>query len=109
MGLRLRFSHLGLKGSFLQGSEGRFVAGLAIGINEGALFNDQFVVWIVPQIFDHEPVTFALVGILAEEGIHLELVFATSGVYNTSKIVLKVLERLLEDIQENEEILGNLS
>jgi hypothetical protein len=73
------------------------------------LFNDQFVVWIVPQIFDHEPVTFALVGILAAEAVHLELVFATSGVYNTSKIVLKVLERVLEDIQENEEILDRLT
>ena len=72
------------------------------------LFNDQFVVWIVPQLFDDDAVTFALVGILEEDAVKLELVFATSGVYNSSKIVLRVLEKLLEEIRENEETLAHL-
>ncbi len=73
------------------------------------LFNDQFVIWIVPQMFDHEPVTFALVGVIGGDGeVKLEITFATSGVYNTSKIVLQVLEKLLEDIRENEEMLQRM-
>ncbi len=72
------------------------------------LFNDQFVVWIVPQAMNNEPATFTLVALLGANRPRLEIVFVTTGVYNSSRIVLRVLEQLLEDIQENEEILSRL-
>lgn len=72
------------------------------------LFNDQFVVWIVPQLLNDEPATFALVALSGDAGLSLEIIFATTGVYNTSRIVLQVLERYLEEIQENEELLAKL-
>lgn len=73
------------------------------------LFNDQFVVWIVPQLVEEEPATFALVALLRGEAPELELAFATTGVYNSSKMVLRILERFLEEIQENERLLARLS
>jgi len=73
------------------------------------LFNDQFVVWIVPQVIDEQPITVALIATLTSEEPHLELVFSAAGVYNSSRMVLKVLEKFLEEIQETERVLARLS
>ena len=73
------------------------------------LYNDRFVVWIVPQMVAHEPVTYAIVGTITSTDLNLEVVFATRGVYNASKIVLRILERFLEEIEENELLLARLS
>lgn len=72
------------------------------------LINEQFVVWIVPGKVDHSPITYTLVALNTEESPHLEVAFATTGVYNTSKLVLRVLEKFLYEIQENEEFLSKL-
>ncbi len=80
------------------------------------LFNDQFVVWIVPERNQEESVTLVLLGIAhpsqadCKEGpsIHLETAFMAAGVYNTSRTVLRVIEKLLADIQENEELISRL-
>lgn len=72
------------------------------------LFNDQFVVWIVPDKFDGEPKTLVLVAINGMSKLRLETGFATAGVYNTSKVVLRIIEKLLADIQENEELISRL-
>lgn len=79
------------------------------------LFNDQFVVWIVPDKASDEAQTLVLVGIQTDmdqdnkEHIKykLETAFATHGVYNSSKMVLRVVEKILADIQENEEIISH--
>lgn len=69
------------------------------------LINDQFIIWIVPNHSESSPNTFVLIA-LNKEGIpELELAFVTSDVYNSSKLVLRILEKLLHDIQENEESL----
>lgn len=69
------------------------------------LINDQFIIWIVPNHSESTPNTFVLIA-LNQEGIpELELAFVTSDVYNSSKLVLRILEKLLYDIQENEESL----
>ena len=69
------------------------------------LINDQFIIWIVPNYSESSPNTFVLIA-LNQEGVpQLELAFVTSDVYNSSKLVLRILERLLYDIQENEESL----
>ncbi|MBS0622527.1 MAG: hypothetical protein JSR80_06180 [Verrucomicrobia bacterium] len=72
------------------------------------LFNENFVVWIAPQLLAQETATVTFIGVIKGETIHLELVFATRGVYNKSKTILDVLEKLLEEIRENETIINKL-
>ena len=69
------------------------------------LYNQKFVSWIIPQLIDHRPMTFTLVAIRREEELYPELGFVTMGVYNSSRFVLRILERTLMDIQENEDML----
>jgi len=73
------------------------------------LINEDFVVWIVPDQIDGVPVTYTLIAINKAERPQLEMVFSTSGVYNTSKLVLRVLEKYLKEIQENEDLLAKIS
>lgn len=72
------------------------------------LFNDQFVIWIVPEKLDNEPHTLVLVALDSHPKPKLEMAFSMSGIYNTSRLVLRVLERFLSDIQENEDLISNL-
>ncbi|MCH9704347.1 MAG: hypothetical protein K0U13_06125 [Chlamydiae bacterium] len=72
------------------------------------LFNDHFVVWIVPQLVDDIATTYTLIALNEEEKNRLEMVFATSGVYNHSSLVLRILEKFLDQIDENEKEIHNL-
>jgi hypothetical protein len=72
------------------------------------LVNDQFVIWIVPDTINQVPTTFTLIAINVHDQPHLEVAFKTSGVYNTSRLVLRILERYLSEIQENEELIKTL-
>ncbi len=72
------------------------------------LFNKKFVVWIVPQVVDEIPSTFTLIALNEDEKTHLEMIFATSGVYNHSSLVLRILEKFLEQIEENEKEIFNM-
>lgn len=69
------------------------------------LINEQFVIWIVPEMQNNQLVTYILIALNQEKGPKLELAFATSGVYNSSKLVLRVLEKFLMEIQENEQLI----
>lgn len=73
------------------------------------LVNDQFVVWIVPDLIEGIPITYTIIALNKGTFPHPEVAFATSGVYNTSRLVLKVLEKYLHDILENEDILTGLN
>lgn len=73
------------------------------------LVNDQFVVWIVPEKINNMPITYALIALNHPDQTHLELAFAARGVYNSSKLVLRVLEMFLQEIQETEEMLNKLA
>lgn len=66
------------------------------------LFNAQFVVWIVPKLIDQVPYTYILIAINEEPKPHLEMVFTTHGAYNHSGLILRILEKFLEEIEENE-------
>ena len=66
------------------------------------LFNEQFLVWIVPKMEEENPITYVMIALNNEESVHLEIVFTTSGVYNTPKFVLKVLQHYLLDMLETE-------
>lgn len=67
-----------------------------------SLFNDQFIIWIVPKMEEENPITYVLIALNTEDSVHLEIVFTTSGVYNTPKFVLKVLQYYLLDMLETE-------
>ena len=66
------------------------------------LFNEQFLVWIVPKTEQDIPVTYVLIALNSENKTTLEVVFTTSGVYNTPKYVLKVLQYYLLDMLETQ-------
>ena len=71
------------------------------------LVNEQFVVWIVPDKVDNQPITFTLIALNQETQPRLELAFTTTGIYNSSKLVLRVLEKYLQEITETEDMLSN--
>ena len=72
------------------------------------LINDEFVVWIVPENIENKTVTYTIIALNGEVEPKLELVFLLSGVYNSSHLVLSVLEKLLFEIQENEELIHQI-
>lgn len=72
------------------------------------LFNQKFIVWIVPKLVDQLPKTFTLIALNENGKPHLEMVFTTSGIYNHSSLVLRILEKFLEQIEENEEELKKI-
>lgn len=78
------------------------------GEDKITLINDDFIVWIVPEVINELPVTYTLVAINNPSVPSLELAFSTTGVYNTSHLVLRILEKLLKEIQENEAALSSL-
>lgn len=75
------------------------------------LFNDEFVVWIMPEKVLDASITYTLIALNfpREQEPQLEAAFIASGVYNSSKLVLKVLEKFLFEIQETERTLRTLA
>ena len=72
------------------------------------LFNEQFVIWITPQIIDETPTTLTLIALLQGENLKLEAVFSSSGVYNSPKYILRVLQHFLKDTLDTENILSSI-
>lgn len=72
------------------------------------LFNEQFVIWITPQLIDDAPTTLTLIAILHEEQPHLEAVFSSSGVYNSPKYILRVLQHFLKETLDTENLLSSI-
>lgn len=67
------------------------------------LINDEFIVWIIPINNEGRSMTQALVALnRGDNEPHLEAGFMASGVYNNSKLVLKILEKFLNEIHETE-------
>lgn len=77
-------------------------------VEKVTLFNDQFVVWIVPRVDAELPMTYVLIALNQPEKAHLEIVFITTGVYNTPRYVLKVLQHFLLDMLETEATLTSI-
>ncbi len=74
-------------------------------VEKVTLFNEQFVVWIIPKVEADQPFTYVLIALNHPDKPNLEVVFSTRGVYNTPKYVLKVLQHFLVDMLETEETL----
>jgi len=72
------------------------------------LMNEQFAIWIVPDHTADVPATFTLIALNDDKEPAVEMAFSVSGVYNTSRMVLRVLEKFLKDIVENEEAMNQL-
>jgi hypothetical protein len=66
------------------------------------LFNEQFAIWIIPKMDLENPTTYVLIALIQKSNTNLELVFQTTGVYNTPRYVLKVLQHFLVDMLETE-------
>ncbi|MCH9616973.1 MAG: hypothetical protein SP4CHLAM5_05600 [Chlamydiia bacterium] len=67
------------------------------------LFNNQFIVWIVPDVVDENPCTSVMIALIKEDDLKLEIVYKTHGVYNTPKYVLKTLRHFLTEVIDTEE------
>jgi hypothetical protein len=70
------------------------------------LFNDQFAIWIIPELLDEIPTTTTLIALLQHHKPHLEIVYVTSGVYNTPKYILKILQHFLAEVQDTEAVIS---
>ena len=66
------------------------------------LFNEQFLIWIIRKMEQDTPITYVLIALNAHDKTNLEIVFTASGIYNTPKYVLKVLQHFLLDMLETE-------
>lgn len=71
-------------------------------VEKVTLFNEQFIVWIIPKLEDEQPMTLVMIALNQPEKLHLEVVFTACGVYNTPRYVLKVLQHFLLDMLETE-------
>ena|SRR3990167_8407454 len=74
-------------------------------VEKVTLFNEQFIVWIIPKMDTSDPVTYVMIALNGQENPHLEIVFTTKGIYNSPRYVLKALQHLLKDTLETEETL----
>jgi hypothetical protein len=72
------------------------------------LFNEQFAIWIVPELIEETPTTTTLIALLQTNKPHLEIVYTTSGVYNTPKYILKVLQHFLSEVQDTEAVISSI-
>lgn len=70
------------------------------------LFNQQFAIWIVPQIVNDMPSTLTFIARISNQHPKLELMFCTTGAYNTPKYVLKVLRYFLSEVLDTEEVIS---
>lgn len=72
------------------------------------LFNEKFAIWIVPQTHTEESTTLTMVAKTEKESPKLEFAFTASGVYNTPKFILRVLQEKIEDIIDTDNIISSL-
>jgi hypothetical protein len=72
------------------------------------LFNEQFAIWIVPKLVNDIPATMTYISLLNNNKPHLEIVFSTSGVYNSPKYILKVLQHFLSEVLDTEAIITEM-
>jgi hypothetical protein len=69
------------------------------------LFNEQFAIWIVPTSEDEQARTLTYIALVQTDKPHLEIVFSTSGVYNTPKYILKILQHFLDEVLDTEAVI----
>jgi hypothetical protein len=70
------------------------------------LFNDQFAIWIVPCDSEEKSSTLVYIALITGSFPHLEVVFSTSGVYNSPKYILKILQHFLQEVLDTEKLIS---
>ena len=70
------------------------------------LFNEQFAIWIVPSSDQDKSSTLTYISLLHIDKPHLELVFSTSGVYNTPRYILRILQHFLNEVLDTEAVIS---
>lgn len=100
-------SEKGLLGFFKDPEEPRFTRYFHVveSSEKITLVNDQFIVWIIPEKKEDKTLTYVLIALNQRDAPHLEIAFSVEGVFNTSRLVLRLLESYLTEIQEVEESL----
>jgi len=78
------------------------------GEDKATLYNEQFIVWIIPKMENNEPITYVMIALNYPDKAILEVVFTTRGVYNTPRHVLQVLQHFLLDMLETEATLTSM-
>lgn len=68
------------------------------------LINDEFVIWIVPEVQGNVQMTYTMIALNNSKKPELEMAFVTEGTYNQSKLILRILEKYLYEIRENQEL-----
>jgi len=72
------------------------------------LHNEKFAIWIVPKMIDNVPTTLTYISQCNKKKPQLELVFSTSGVYNTPKFILKVLQHFLIEVIDTDAVISSI-
>jgi hypothetical protein len=72
------------------------------------LYNEQFAVWIIPQSQQEPSSTVAMIALIQNNKPHLEIVYTTSGVYNTPRYILKVLQHFLTEVIDTEAVISSI-
>lgn len=72
------------------------------------LFNEQFAIWIVPTSEQEKATTLTYISLLQADKTHLEIVFSTSGVYNTPKYILRILQHFLNEVLDTEAVISSI-
>lgn len=69
------------------------------------LFNEQFIVWILPRVVDGRPETLTIISMLYGDKPQIQLLLSHEGVYNNSRFILRALRYfLVETIQTEKEL-----
>ncbi len=72
------------------------------------LYNEQFVVWIVPKIMSGVATTYTYIALTSGPAPQLELVYSATGVYNTPRYILKVLQHFLVEMIDTEAVISSM-
>ena len=72
------------------------------------LFNHKFAIWILPKLIENYPTTIVMIALMLHGKPHLEVVFSTTGVYNTPKFVLKMIKYYLSEVIDTEEAISSI-
>lgn len=78
------------------------------------LFNNKFAIWIMPTSKQAQTSTLVIIGQYNEdnnnnENPEISLAFSTTGMYNTSKFILKIIEHFIKKIISTERELQEIS
>jgi hypothetical protein len=72
------------------------------------LYNEKFALWVAPQKNADPASTIVFIASRKDNEMKPEIAFRTTGIHNRSKTILKLIDRLLADIQETENVISKL-